>query len=239
MSRLGHHSRNHSFPPALHFRQRPSKALNAPLPDINDEPWLHFLSNSEEDEYVDHLHFDAGILSTTESSKRKANKFRPAASKKWSDQPTVHHHHGEFQRSEDEHGYVRNRPDPFAGIWGDADMAASHPSDVGRQPKHHSRRTSSGHRHSWQEPSINLFTLDEENNEAIESSEDEGVPTIVISDFDERHNDVFLHKRQSLEARQPEELHFKAEAPRIDASVPVGCPDSELNQMWLGERARL
>jgi len=55
-------------------------------------------------------------------------------------------------------------------------MAASHPSDASRQLLPRGRvktRTLSGHRHSWREPSVDLFTVAEEadNNVFIDDHE--------------------------------------------------------------------
>jgi hypothetical protein len=193
MSRLGKHNRNHSFPPCLHFISRSSsKTLSPPKPDINDAPWAHFLSPVEDDDDPsDFLDFTAGIITSSEaSSKKKSTKFRPSNAKKWDNQ-VVNFHHGTYQRQKEEHGFVENRQDPWSHIVEQDVMAASHPIDISRQsrPRVRSRsRTLSGHRRSWREPSVDIFTVEEEavSDSYLEDEEGhEHGPKILINDYSE------------------------------------------------------
>lgn len=189
MARLGKHNRNHSFPPCLRFIQRPSsKTLSPPRPDINDAPWAHFLSEvGDDDDPSDFLDYTAGIITSSDASlKKKSAKFRPADSKKW-DKQVVEFHHGTFPRPEEEHGFVENRNDPWSHIVEHDVMATSHPINISRQPRPHVRsRTRSGHRHSWREPSVDIFTVEEEAMSDTYLS-DEDVPgrgpAIIINDY--------------------------------------------------------
>jgi hypothetical protein len=191
MARLGKHNRNHSFPPCLQFVQRSSsKTLSPPRPDINDAPWTHFLSPlDDDDDPSDFLDFTAGIIATSDAaSKKKSTKFRPSTAKKW-DKQIVNFHHGTYQRREEEHGFVENRQDPWSHIVEQDVMAASHPIDISRQarPRMRSRtRTLSGHRHSWREPSVDIFTVEEEavSDTYLEDEEcHEHGPEILINDY--------------------------------------------------------
>ncbi|KAE9962102.1 hypothetical protein BLS_000821 [Venturia inaequalis] len=189
MARLGKHNRNHSFPPCLQFIQRPSsKTLSPPRPDINDAPWAHFLSEvDDDDDPSDFLDYTAGIIATSDaSSKKKSTKFRPSDSKKW-DKQVVNFHHGTYQRREEEHGFVENRNDPWSHIVEHDVMAASSPIDISRQARPRVRsRTRSGHRHSWREPSVDIFTVEEEAvSDTYLSDEDipERGPAILINDY--------------------------------------------------------
>lgn len=191
MTRLGKHNRNHSFPPCLQFIQRSSsKTLSPPRPDINDAPWAHFLSEVDnDDDLPELLDYTAGIIVTSDaSSKKKSAKFRPADSKKW-DKQVVNFHHGTYQRREEEHGFVENRNDPWSHIVEHDVMAASHPIDISRQsrPRVRSRtRTLSGHRHSWREPSVDIFTVEEEAMSDTYLEDDEVPrrgPAILINDY--------------------------------------------------------
>jgi hypothetical protein len=235
MARFGHHHRNHSFPPSFRYVQKASKTLSTPLPDLDDEPWIHFL---EDEGYADYHHFDAGILVDSEVSKRKANKFRPASSN--NSTRIVHQHHGSFIREESKHGYSKSRDSQYTR---NVDpMIASDANNDSRQPsqQRRSRSTLSGHRHSWQEPSNNLFTVTEE------------IPQIIISDYDElfpvqctRSTVEPNGSRPTVISDDDEDVEpFKlpppsVDSPRFDALEPVEKPDTQFNQMWLGERARL
>lgn len=193
MKRFGKHHRNHSFPPCLHFVQRTSsKTLSPPRPDINDAPWAHFLSpvvDDDDDDPSDFLDFTAGIIASSDAaSKKKSTKFRPSSAKKW-DKQVVNFHHGTYQRRDDDHGFVENRNDPWSHFVEQDVMVASHPIDISRQarPRKRSRtRTPSGHRHSWREPSVDIFTVEEE---AVSDTYTEGEeihehgPAILINDY--------------------------------------------------------
>jgi hypothetical protein len=171
MPPLGDLHRNHSFPPCLRFIQKKStKFLAPPLPSVDDEPWIHFLEpvydDEDEDEYADFLDFSAGILTNSGASKKekKPSKFRPANAKKWH-QKAVHHHHGTFQRHNEKHGFVENRLDPWSHVVEhDINTSAVSPErDAQLRPRGRSKtRTRSGHRHSWREPSVDIFTVKEE-----------------------------------------------------------------------------
>jgi len=192
MSRLGQHNRNHSFPPCLRFTQRSSsKHLSPPTPDINEAPWAHFLSPvDDDDDPSDFLNFTAGIIATSDASaKKKPSKFRPSNSKKW-DHRVVNFHHGTYHRRDEDHGFVENRQDPWSHIVEQDVMAASHPSDGSREarPRGRSktRQTLSGHRHSWREPSVDLFTVEEEavSDTFVEDHEEnESALEILIDDY--------------------------------------------------------
>jgi hypothetical protein len=197
---------------------------------------MHFLSSPDEDEedYVDYLHFDAGILTSGESQKQKIQKFKPHRS-----QNSIIHHHGAFQRT-DHHGWV-----PHGSLLhGHHNSPLGYPNGINipstpaiRPRRRPSGRTLSGHRHSWQEPSDDLFTLDEE------------LPQIIVSDYDAPKNerlrsDSFIEpssmdddsKTTSIVTDHNDNV---TQSPRLGASVPVEQPDVNLNQMWFAERARL
>jgi hypothetical protein len=168
MPPLGTQHRNHSFPPCLRFVQKKSaRYLAPPLPSVDDEPWVHFLEpvKDDEDDYADFLDFSAGILTHSEVSKKekKPSKFRPTGSKKRNQM--VVHHHGIFQRHDEPHGFVENRLDPWSHVV-EHDInssAVSAEQTVQLRPRGRSKtRTLSGHRHSWREPSIEIFTVAEE-----------------------------------------------------------------------------
>ncbi|TID13095.1 hypothetical protein E6O75_ATG10044 [Venturia nashicola] len=192
MPRLGKHNRNHSFPPSLHFIQRSSsKTLSPPRPDINDAPWTHFLSEVDDgDDPSDFLDYTAGIIASSDaSSKKKSAKFRPSDSKKW-DKQVVNFHHGNYQRRAEEHAFVENRNDPWSHIVEHDVRVASNPIDISRQSRPRVRsRTRSGHRHSWREPSLDIFTVEEEAMSDTDLS-DEDVPELGPAIFIDDYSNV-------------------------------------------------
>jgi len=175
MPLLGNQHRNHSFPPSFRFIHKTStKNLAPPQPDIDDEPWVHFLTTViDDDDYEDYLDFSAGILSSSEISRKKPSKFRPSNAKKWGHK-VVNYHHGNFQRHEEQHGFVENRQDPWSHIVEHDIKNSSEPMEHTHQlrPRGRSKtRTLSGHRHSWREPSVDLFTVEEEVDDYAEKGE--------------------------------------------------------------------
>ena len=244
MAQFGWHKRNHSFPPTPRYVQKPSKALGPPLPDIDDEPWMHFLSDPDEDgdEYADYLHFDAGILAGSDTNKHKPQKFKPHRST-----DVVRHHHGYFSRRANHHGWSTD-----GSYFYDASTTSLNPGSKTTpvavpRPRRHPRRTLSGHRHSWQEPSLDLFTLDEE------------IPQIIVSDFDapsdeapelssspssstlssesdtKSHDDEYMAHDDAVSVFSEDGAH----SPRLLASLPADKPDVALGKMWFAEKARL
>ncbi|KIW04645.1 uncharacterized protein PV09_04390 [Verruconis gallopava] len=249
MSRLSAYNRNHSFPPSIRYVQKPSKSLSQPLPDIDDEPWAHFLAQDEDEDeqFADYLHFDAGILAGSETQKRKANKFRSFSVEA---DRNIKHHHGALHRRQLEHGFLSQQRLRAQHEDTDRPIPASKRSLAisasGGSARRQMVRRHSGHRHSWQEPS--LFTVTEE------------VPRIVVSDYDDDNSSVnsftstdslgeSLSENSGVASEEavPQSSGVATEtapaappSPRMMASIhPAEKSDSQLNQMWLVERARL
>jgi hypothetical protein len=151
----------------------------------------------EDDGFADYLDYSAGILTNSRASKKKSNKFRPSNSKKWNHQ-VINYHHGIFPRKAGSHGFVENRPDPWSHVV-EIDINTSveiEERDVQvaqlRLRGRSKDRTSSGHRHSWREPSVDLFTVNEEsenvkceNNQATAepAAEDHNDGTMLVPDM--------------------------------------------------------
>jgi hypothetical protein len=190
MPLFGTQHRNHSFPPSFRYVQNNSSSrLSPPLPNIDDEPWAHFITPvTEDDGSMDYLDFSAGILTSSEVSqkKKKHSKFRPSNSKKWGHQ-VVNYHHGTFPRKTQLHGFVENRHDPWSHvveydikIATDVDESDARVAQL-RLRGRSKTRTMSGHRHSWREPSVDLFTVAEE----AENPKGEVDPSAVYSAAEE------------------------------------------------------
>jgi hypothetical protein len=235
--------RSHSFPPALSYAQgNPSfaKDLGPPLPDIDDEPFLHFLA--EEDDYEDYLHLSENRAPKHNSSGMKAEKFKRHKS---SETLRHHHLHGSYSRRPRAHhrwetagGYF-----DYPSTESSPSVYVSHTTDAQAvaipRPRRRSHRTLSVQRHSWQEPSLDLFTLDEE------------IPQIVVSDYDNTDHELYASTTLSSslsadvdgDAKPVQDITAAEEAgqqsPHLAALLPTDKPDVELRQMWFAERARL
>jgi len=205
MPLFGIQHRNHSFPPPFfrYTQNNSSRHLSPPLPNIDDEPWAHFITPvTEDDGHADYLDFSAGILTTSEVSKKKHSKFRPSNSKKWGHQ-VVNYHHGTFPRKAESHGFVENRHDPWSHVV-EYDIKTATDVDEGdvqvaqlRLRGRSKTRTMSGHRHSWREPSVDLFTVAEE----AENAQNENGPVATspatdntnVMSHEEDHNEGMAH----------------------------------------------
>jgi hypothetical protein len=195
---------------------------------------MHFLSNSdEEEEHADYLHFDAGILVGSGGQKEKPQKFKPHRSKN-----AVHHHHGSFVRRNDHHGWTQSPRSTHGFSSPDIPPSPNTKSAPITTPRivPRSRRTLSGHRHSWREPSPNIFTLDEE------------LPQIIVSDYDAASDSQDLSSSEisvlnissiDKDSNPLSDPNDATQSTRLEASLPVDDPDTKLNQMWFAERARL
>lgn len=84
--RARHHHRRYSWPPSLHLID--VSAIRIPLPDIDEDPFAHFVSPPEDDPEpsLDSIAFRAGIVATQHTSSKndeKAYKFRTSIARKW------------------------------------------------------------------------------------------------------------------------------------------------------------
>jgi hypothetical protein len=83
-----HHHRRYSWPPSLQLIDISN--IHIPLPDIDDDPFAHFVSSPPaEDDFdplLDALACSTGIFTphpTSSASKEKAYKFRRSIARKW------------------------------------------------------------------------------------------------------------------------------------------------------------
>jgi hypothetical protein len=178
-------SRSLSFPPCIDsLDTEPDYAMG--LPDIDEEPFAHFLSPlSEEDDPYDPLSLSAGIVDGPRSS--KAAKFRSNVSNKWARYVKQNHtqlhtrYHVPTIPEDDEESFMGLDDDRL----NDTPQTIAHTSPrititeptrgraqelVQRKERNRRQRTSrtlSGHRHSWREPSPELFTVDESEEDEV------------------------------------------------------------------------
>jgi hypothetical protein len=181
-------SRSYSFPPCLDSLDFSSTA-EADLPDIDEEPFAHFLTPVyEEDDPFDALSFSAGIVVPDGPRSSKASKFKSNVADKWARYVKSHHTHlhGQYhgtQPDEDEESFMQLEDDRLNDTpHMVTQLTTSTPRITVTEPtrgraqelvsrKARSRRrysrTLSGHRHSWREPSPDLFTVDESEEDDL------------------------------------------------------------------------
>jgi hypothetical protein len=170
-----HHNRTYSWPPTLHLID--VSALGSPIPDIDDDPFAHFISIPVEDDELaaDMLSFSAGIIAPPSSASRgtKAYKFRTSIAKKWAryiakHYSILHHRHhivASIEKHTKELPITESKLPPFRhDSIPDAThelLSESHARRLDKKPS----RTHHQIRHSWHAPPADLFTIKEEEGE--------------------------------------------------------------------------
>jgi len=178
--------RSYSFPPCLDSLDFQHEDRG--LPDIDEDPFAHFITPINDDEDPYDLSLSAGIMDGPRAS--KATKFRSNVADKWTRYVKQNHMslHTQYHTStipeEDEESFMgldderlNDTPSIVTQI-SPPRITISEPTRgraqelVVRKAQNRRRysRTLSGHRHSWREPSPDLFTVDE--------SEEEETPTL-------------------------------------------------------------
>jgi hypothetical protein len=173
------HSRAFSYPPGL-------EDVNDGLPDIDDEPFAHFLTPvSEEDNPYDSSSFNAGIVAHDYPRTIKASKFKSNVSDKWARYVKQNHtqlhsrYHNATIPEEDEESFmgldderlndtlhtVTQITTPRITVLEPTRGRAQELVDRKERNRRRYSRTLSGHRHSWREPSPELFDIDESEEE--------------------------------------------------------------------------
>jgi hypothetical protein len=187
-SYLRSHSRAISFPPCYQSDGFASSHENG-LPDIDDEPFAHFLTPvSEEDDPYDPSSFNAGIVVHDFAHTSKASKFKSNVSNKWARYVKQNHtqlhtqyHNASIPEEEEEeesfmgldddrlndtpHTVTQITTSPRITIMDPTRGRAQELVDRKERNRRRYSRTLSGHRHSWREPSPELFDIDESEEE--------------------------------------------------------------------------
>jgi hypothetical protein len=176
--------RSYSFPPCIdsvdfeHDKEQD-------LPDIDEDPFAHFITPINEDDDPYDLSLSAGIITHDGPRTSKASKFKSNVAEKWA--RYVKHSHTQLHtqyhtptiHEEDEESFMgldddrlNDTPTIMAQI-SPPRIVITEPTRgraqelVARKAQNRRRysRTLSGHRHSWREPSPDLFTVDESEEE--------------------------------------------------------------------------
>lgn len=185
--------RAYSYPPHVDDFDFGSSPHADNLPDIDEEPFAHFISPiQDEDDPWDPLSFSAGIVAHDGPQTSKASKFKSNVADKWTRYVKTNHtqlhsrYHApipEDDEEEEEESFMSLNDDRLNDTYqvhSQIRMSTAEPTRgraqelVTRKARARRRypRTLSGHRHSWREPSPDLFTVDE--------SEEDDLPVPVL-----------------------------------------------------------
>ncbi|KAF2727438.1 hypothetical protein EJ04DRAFT_451342 [Polyplosphaeria fusca] len=192
MPSLLRHSRSYSYPPCIDSVDfDPSETV---LPDIDENPFAHFLTPvNEEDDPFDGMTMSAGIVVQEGPRTSKASKFSSTVADKWAryvktNHVQLHHRYHPSTYDEDDESFMQldddrllDTPQAVSQLTGPPTprITITEPTRGRAQelvtrktrPRYRTSRTLSGRRHSWREPSPDLFTVDE--------SEEEESPTLL------------------------------------------------------------
>ncbi|KAJ4374764.1 hypothetical protein N0V83_001840 [Neocucurbitaria cava] len=181
--------RSYSFPPCIESIED-EQPQSRGLPDIDEDPFSHFITPVSEDEDPWELSLSAGIIVPDGPRTTKATKFKSNVADKWSRYVKQNHiqlhsqYHTPTIPEDDEESFMsldddrlNDTPSIVTQI-SPPRITITEPTRgraqelVARKAQNRRRmtRTLSGHRHSWREPSPELFTVDE--------SEEEESPTL-------------------------------------------------------------
>lgn len=186
-----HHHRTYSWPPCLQLLD--VAAIRLPLPDIDDDPFAHFVSPpaDDDDPASDVLAFSAGIVapSSSSSAKAKAYKFRTSIARKWAKYIARHyvldHHKQHKKESETIHVSRQELLDTLDTVplpkydrtFSQSQELLSESHARRRDKRSNHVHNPHHHRHSWHAPPAELFTIQEETimEEDTESVVDEHI----------------------------------------------------------------
>ncbi|KAF2469432.1 uncharacterized protein BDR25DRAFT_49360 [Lindgomyces ingoldianus] len=187
MPSLLRHSRSYSYPPCIDTVELASPMVED-LSNIDENPFEHFLSPLlEEDDPYDGLSMSAGIIVPDGPRTSKSSKFKSTVADKWAQYVKQNHLeiHGRYHDAalDDDESFMQldderlmDTPHMVSQLSSPTTpkiiitaptrgRAQEHVVRKGRS-RHRTSRTLSGHRHSWREPSPELFTVDESQEEA-------------------------------------------------------------------------
>lgn len=177
-------SRSYSFPLCIDTFDF-SSPPDVDLPDIDEEPFAHFLTPVvDEDDPYDALSLSAGIIVADGPRASKASKFKSSVSDKWaryvkSNHSQLHRRYHGPKVDDDEESFMHLEDDrlndtphvvtqittPTPRITITEPTRGRAQELLSRKARRRNSRTLSGHRHSWREPSPELFTVDESEEE--------------------------------------------------------------------------
>lgn len=177
--------RSYSFPPWVDGDES-DNSYEKNLPDIDEDPFSHFITPIEDDEDPYELSLSAGIDISGGPRGSRASKFKSNVANKWAHYVKQSHtqlhsrYHTPSIPEEDEESFMGldddrlNVSPTIVSQLSPPRITITEPTRgraqelVARKAQNNRRRysrTLSGHRHSWREPSPDLFTVDESEEE--------------------------------------------------------------------------
>ncbi|CAE6996850.1 hypothetical protein CFE70_000378 [Pyrenophora teres f. teres 0-1] len=178
--------RAYSFPPWIEAAENEASQL----PDIDEDPFAHFITPISEAEDPYELALSAGIDGDEGPRTTKASKFKSNVANKWA--RYVRHNHGQLhtqyhaptiyeEDEEDDESFMGlddERLNDTPHVVSQLSPSKNSITEIHRgraqdlaarkqQNRRRYSRTLSGHRHSWREPSPDLFTVDESEEEEL------------------------------------------------------------------------
>lgn len=180
--------RSYSYPPSI--ENIDADYANG-LPDIDEDPFAHFITPINEDEDPYDMSLSAGIMVSDGPRTTKTSTFKSNVADKWAryvkqshaQLHTQYHTPTIFEEDEEEEeesfmglddARLNERPSVVRHVT-PPKITITEPTRgraqelVARKAQNRRRysRTLSGHRHSWREPSPDLFTVDESEEEEV------------------------------------------------------------------------
>lgn len=184
-SHLRNPYRSYSYPPCVDHLDFESN-YEKDLPDIDEDPFAHFISPLTEEDDPWELSLSAGIIVPEGARTSKASKFRSNVADKWARYVKLNHiqlhsqyHHACIPEEEEDESFMGlddarlNATPSIVTQISPPRITITEPTRgraqelVARKVQNRRRysRTLSGLRHSWREPSPDLFTVDESEEE--------------------------------------------------------------------------
>lgn len=182
--------------PTMISKGKPQSTIQQPHGDIDEDPFSHFLSPILDDEDpFDDDEFSAGISSAEDEPEPERNTFRTRIGERWDSlvsHPKLQRQRPRTPPNEDQLPELMNDDVEFMtspqgsppNLTSMEEELDGWEADRARQrrtfgyplqrPKLKTSRTLSGRKHSWTEPSANLWTVDEEAETEIARPSDRG-----------------------------------------------------------------
>lgn len=185
--------RSFSFPPFVDNDAFDPSSSQTNLPDIDEDPFAHFLTPVvEEDDPYDGMSLSAGIMVPDAGARAtKTTKFKSNVADKWARYVKLNHVQLHQTYHDDEHKQEVPDEDSFMTLDDDRLLDTPHMVAQLTQPpritvteptrgraqelvggrrtqRRRYSRTLSGHRHSWREPSQDLFTVAESEEDTAD-----------------------------------------------------------------------
>ncbi|KAK5017071.1 hypothetical protein LTR16_000791 [Cryomyces antarcticus] len=194
------HHISYSWLPSLHLFNNVTPSQSTP-PEIDEDPFAHFISPVvEEDDPFDNLAYSAGIVTVESEQLSKVAVWRARIAEKWAKYVARNREDLHWQYHDNKDRLYRTilvEPEPLSPGSSSPSIVVTDfdegpvrgraleilPQKEKKRPRRgRASRTLSGHRHSWREPSVDLFTVLEEKESPEQSRVELGRHQIADGD---------------------------------------------------------